>query len=115
MGAAEFDCLFEDILGFSCRAADLREQEVNAKGSVLISEVGLQLSDLLSEHLRSVANSANDTQSTGVGNSGSELRTGSNVHARKQDRMRDLEEVGDRCAKLFCRIHQYTAYRVSGM
>ena len=95
------------VLGLSCGTADLREQQINAEGSILIIEEGLQLGDLLAEHVRSVADATNDTQSTSVCNGCSELGSGSNVHSCKQDWMRDLEEVGDRCAKLLCDvIHQ---------
>lgn len=80
----------------------MREQEINTEGGVFIIEVRLELGDLFAEHVRSVANTSNDTQSTGVGDSGSELWAGSYVHARQQDGMWDIEEVSDRCAELLC-------------
>ena len=58
------------------------------------------------EHVRSISNSANNTKSPSIRDSCSELRTCSHVHARKHDRVIDFEEVGDRCANLFCVRHQ---------
>lgn len=88
------------LLGFPGAAADLGEKQVNAKGRVLVVEVLLELGDLLLQHVRGVADATDDTETAGVGDSSGELGTSGNVHAGKQNRVLDLEKIGDGSANL---------------
>lgn len=91
------------LLGLTGATTDLREKQVDTERSVLVVEVLLELGDLLLEHLGGVADTTDDTHATGVGDGGSQLGTGSDVHAGKQDGVLDLEKIGDRGADLLCR------------
>ena len=82
------------LLGLACAAADLWEEQVNAEWGVLVLEEALELCNLLSQHVWGVSNTANDTDTAGVGDGCGELRTGGDVHAGKHDRVVDLEEIG---------------------
>lgn len=63
-----------------------------------------ELRDLLSKHIWGVKNPPDDAKATGIGNSGSKLRSSSHIHTCKHDRMINLKEVGDGGAKLFLKI-----------
>lgn len=91
-----------DLLGLASAAADLGKEQINTERSVLVVEVALELSDLLAQHVRSVSDTTNDTETTSVGDSGSELRAGGNIHAREEDGMLDLEKIGDGGSELLC-------------
>ena len=91
-------------LGLLCLpgvSADLRDEEIDTEWSVLVLQEALQLGNLFSEHVRGVADAANDAQTASVRDSGSKLGAGCHVHAGKHDGMVDFEEVSDRRAKLF--------------
>lgn len=90
------------LLGLSCTATNLWEQEIDAEWCVLVVQEALQLCDLLAEHVWSVADTADDTDTTGVGHSGGELRTSGHVHASKHDWVLDLEQIGRGGAELLC-------------
>lgn len=83
------------VVGLASAAADLGKEQINTERSVLVVEIALELSDLLAQHVRSVSDTTNDTETTSVGDSGSELRAGGNIHAREEDGMLDLEKIGD--------------------
>lgn len=91
------------LLGLASTATNLGKEQINTEWCVLVLEERLQLGDLLAEHVWGVANSSDNTEATGIGNSGSELRASRNVHASKENWMVDLEEVGGDRAELFCR------------
>lgn len=90
------------LLGLAGTATNLGEEQVDTEWCVLVLEERLQLGDLLAEHVWGVANSSENTEASGVGNGGSELRAGGNVHTSKHNRVVDLEEVGGNRAELFC-------------
>lgn len=50
---------------------------------------------LLTEHVRSVTDTSNDTDSSSVGDSSGELRPRSDVHSSQRDGVLDLEELGE--------------------
>lgn len=85
----------ENSLGLASAAADLGEQQINTERSLLVVQVALQLSDLLLQHLGGVSNTTDNTQTTGVGDSSSQLRAGRHVHACQQNGVVDLEQIGD--------------------
>lgn len=91
------------LLGLASAATNLGEEQVNTEWGVLVLEERLQLGDLLAEHVWGVANSSDNTEASGIGNCGSELWAGRNVHTSKEYRVVDLEEVGGDRAELFCR------------
>lgn len=84
-----------NLLGLTGTAANLGQQQVNTERSVLVGEEALQLGDLLLEHVRSVADTTDDTQTTGVGDRGRQLRAGGHVHTCQQNRVVDLEQISD--------------------
>lgn len=84
-----------DLLGLTGIATNLGQQQVNTERGVLVIEEALQLGDLFLEHVRSVADTTDDTQTTGVGDRGRQLRAGGHVHTCQQDRVVDLEQIGD--------------------
>jgi len=90
------------LLGLTGTSSDLWEQEINTEWCVLVVQKRLQLGDLLAEHVWGVANSSDNTETTSVGDSSSELWAGSNIHASKEDWVVDLEEVGGDRAELLC-------------
>lgn len=92
-----------DVLGLSCTTANLWEEEVDTEWSILVLEEALELGNLLTEHVWSVADTADDTDTAGVGDGGGELRPGGDVHAGKHDWVLDLEEIGGGGANLLCR------------
>jgi hypothetical protein len=59
---------------------------------------------LLTEHLGGIANATDDTETTGVGDSGGQLGPRSHVHACQQDGVVDLEQISDRGTDLFCLV-----------
>jgi hypothetical protein len=82
-------------LGLARIATDLGKQQIHTKRSILVVQEALQLVNLLAEHVRSIAHTSDDTDTTCIGHGGGELRTGSHVHARKHDRVVDLQKIGD--------------------
>ena len=64
--------------------------------------MGLDLVDLVTEHGGSVADATEDTDTTGIGNSSSQLGAGSHVHTSQEDGVVDLEKIGDGSADLLC-------------
>jgi hypothetical protein len=51
--------------------------------------------DLIAEHLWGVTDTTDNTESTSIGDSSSELWSSSNVHTSEEDRVIDLEERGE--------------------
>ena len=80
--------------------ADLWDQEIYPKWSILVLQEALELGDLFSQHVWGVADAANDTQPASVGNCGGELGAGCYVHTGEHYWVVDFEEVSDRCAEL---------------
>ena len=91
-----------DVLGLAGVAADLGEEEIDAKGGVLVVEVRLELLDLVLEHVGGVVDAAEDSEAAGVGDSSRQLGAGSHVHASQEDGMLDLEKISDGGADLLC-------------
>jgi hypothetical protein len=91
-----------DVLSLASATANLGKKQVDTEGSVLVVEVALELGDLFAQHVRSIADTTNDTESTSVGDSGGKLGTSSDVHAREEDGMFDLEKIGDGSSELLC-------------
>lgn len=83
------------LLGLASATANLGQQEVNTERSVLVVKEALQLGDLLLEHVRSVADTTDDTQTTGVGDSGGQLGASGHVHTSQQNWVVDLEQISD--------------------
>lgn len=90
------------LLGLAGTATDLGEEQVDTEGSVLIVQVALQLGDLLAEHVRSVANTTDNTQTTGVGDGSRQLGASGHVHTSQQNGVVDLEQIGDRGTDNLC-------------
>lgn len=89
-----------DLLGLAGASSDLREQKINAKRSVLVVQVALELLHLVSEHVRGISDTANHTQSTSVGDSRGKPGAGGNVHAGEEHGVLDLQEIRERSAEL---------------
>lgn len=88
-------CSDIDLLGLAGRATNLGKQQVDTEGSVLVGQVALELGDLLLEHIGGVANTTDDTQTTGVGDSSRQLGAGGHVHTSQQNWVVDLEKISD--------------------
>jgi hypothetical protein len=54
---------------------------------------------LLPEHLWGVSDTTNDTETTGVCDSGSQLGAGGHIHTSQEDWVVDLEKIGDGSAE----------------
>lgn len=95
-------CVLENryVLGLSRAATDLGEEQIDTEGRTLVVKEALQLGDLLAEHVWGVANATEHTKTSGVGDSGSELRACCYVHTGEQHRVLDLQQVGELCADL---------------
>lgn len=91
------------LLGLAGAATDLREEQVDTEGSVLVVQVALELGDLLAQHVGSVTNTANDTETAGVGDGSGQLGASGDVHASKKHRVLDAEQVGDGSSDLLCK------------
>lgn len=92
------------LLGLAGTAANLGKEKVDTEGSVLVVQVALEFGDLLAEHLGGIANATDDTQTTGVGDSGGQLGPRSHVHAGQQDGVVDLKQISNRGTDLFCLV-----------
>jgi len=93
------------VVGLAGIAANLGKEEIDTEGSVLVDKMRLELLNLLAEHVGGVADTTEDTETTGVGDSGSKVGTGSHVHASKQDGVLDLEKIREGSADLLRRSH----------
>lgn len=82
------------ILSLSGAGADLREKKVNTERCILVLEVALKLGDLFTQHVWGVSDTSNDTETTCIGDSSSELGAGRHVHASQHDGVVDLEKIG---------------------
>ncbi len=92
-----------NLLGLASVATDLGEKQVDAEGGVLVGEMLLELGNLVLEHVGGVADTTDDAHATGVGDGGSQLGAGSDVHTSQEDGVVDLEKIGDRGADLLCK------------
>lgn len=92
----------KSLLGLAGAATDLGEEQVDTERSVLIVEVALELVNLIAKHLGGVADTTDDTETTGVGDGGSQLGSSGDVHAGQQDGVLDLEKIRDGRANLLC-------------
>lgn len=93
-----------DVLGLACATTNLGKQQIDTEGRALVVEIALQLGDLLSQHVRRVSNTSQHTESSGVCDGSSELRTGGDIHAGEKNGMLDLQQVGELCADLLCAL-----------
>lgn len=91
-----------NLLGLAGVTADLRQQKIDTERGVLVLKEALELGDLFPEHVRGVADTTNDTDTTGVGDGGGELGTSRDVHARQHDRVVDLQKIGGGGADALC-------------
>jgi len=82
------------VVGLARISTDLRKQKINTERSVLVLQEALELSNLLLEHVWRVADTSNDTETSGICDSSGELRASGNVHASKEDGVVDLQEIG---------------------
>lgn len=87
--------MIKGLLGLASATTNLGKQQINTEWSVLVVQITLELSNLLLEHLGSIANTADDTQTTGISDSSSQLRAGGHVHACQQNGVVDLKQIGD--------------------
>ena len=90
------------LLGLPSIATNLWDKEIDAKGRILVLQVGFQLRDLLSEHIWGITDAADDAEATGVGDGCCETGACGDIHPGEHDRVVDFEEIGDRGAELFC-------------
>lgn len=88
------------VLGLARATTNLGEQQIDTERRILVGEVALELGNLLSQHVRCIANTTDDTETTSVGDSSRQLGTSSHVHAGQQNRVLDLEQIGELCADL---------------
>lgn len=89
-------------LGLSCAATNLWEQEINAERGILVVQEALELCNLLSQHVWSVADTTNNTNTARVGDCGGELGTSGDVHTGEHHGVVDLEQIGRHRAELLC-------------
>ena len=68
------------LLCLTGRTSDLGKQQINTKWCVLICEVGLELCNLLAEHIWCISYSSNNTQTSGIGDCCSEFWSSGNIH-----------------------------------
>ncbi len=73
----------------------MRKEKVDTEGGVLVLQIALELGNLVTEHLRSVSDTSDDTETTGVGDGRGQLGPGSHVHACQQDGVVDLEQISE--------------------
>jgi len=92
-----------DSLGLPSTAANLGKQKVNTKRCVLVMQEALKFVNLLAEHLGGVANTTNDTETTGVSDCCGQLGPSSHVHACQQDGVVDLEQIGEGSTDFLCK------------
>jgi len=86
------------VVCLSGASTNLGEKQVNTEGCVLVCKEGLELCDLLAQHVWCVSYSSDDTESSCIGDGCGELGTGCDVHSCEEDGVVDLQEVSDRCA-----------------
>ena len=91
-----------NILGLAGGTANLWEKEIDTEWSVLVVQVGLELSDLLAEHIWGISNTSNNTETSGIGDSSSELWASGNVHTSQNNWVVDLQEISGGGADLLC-------------
>lgn len=82
------------VVGLAGVAADLGQQQVDAKRRGLVVQIRLELGNLVAQHVGRVVDAANDAQAAGIGDGSGELGTGSHVHACEQHGVVDLEQIG---------------------
>lgn len=86
---------YKDLLCLARASTDLRKEKVDTEWSVFVVQEALQLGNLVTEHFRSVSDTSDDTESTGVGDGRGQLGPGSHVHSCQQDRVVDLEQISE--------------------
>jgi hypothetical protein len=90
-----------NLLSLPGTAANLRNQEIDTEGSILVVEEALEFRNLFPEHVWGVADATDHTDAAGVGDGCCELGAGGDVHAGEHDGVCDLEQVGRDRADLF--------------
>ena len=55
-----------DILGLACAAADLRQEQIHTEWCLLVFEIGLELCNLLAQHVRRIPDTADDTETASI-------------------------------------------------
>jgi len=93
------------VVGLSCIATNLWEQQIDTERSVLVVQEALQLCNLFPEHVWGVSDATDDTETAGIGDCGSKFRAGGNVHASKDDGVVDLQEIRRDGLDLLWRSH----------
>jgi len=99
------------VVGLAGVTANLWEKEIDTEWSVLIVQVRLELSNLLAEHVWGVADTTDNTETTGIGDCGSELWASGNVHSSQNNWVVDLQEIGGGGADLLWRSHDECSLR----
>ena len=94
----------QNVLGLAGVATNLGKEEIDTEGSVLVGKMLLELGNLLTEHVGGIANTTDDTETAGVGDGGSKLRTSGDGHAGEEDGVLDTEELGGGGADLLCKM-----------
>jgi hypothetical protein len=87
-------------LGLTCATTNLGEQKVDAEWCILVIQVALELSNLLSQHVRCVTDTTDDTKTASIGNSSSKLGPSSHVHTSQYDGVLDLQQISELRADL---------------
>mmetsp|Transcript_7 Transcript_7/g.16 ORF Transcript_7/g.16 Transcript_7/m.16 type:complete len:275 (+) Transcript_7:453-1277(+) len=81
-------------VGFSGRTANLGKKEINTKSTVRVFQSLFENSDLFSKKLWCVANTTNNTKTSSIGHSSSQLRSSGNIHTSKNDGMSNTKHFG---------------------
>lgn len=100
--ASDKVCKCRILLGLSRIATNLGQQQINTERCLFVNQEALQLGDLFPQHVWGISDTTDDTETTGVGNCGGELRAGGNVHAGEDDGVVDLEEIRRNGLDLLC-------------
>ncbi len=83
-----------ETYGSTSVTANLGKQKVDTERSILVVQVGLDLVDLDLEHLGGVPETADHTDTAGVGDRGSDFGAGGDVHPGLENAV--IFEVEDR-------------------
>jgi len=76
--------------------AGLGQEQVDAERRALVVQSGLDLVDLLAQHLRRIVQPAEHADAARVGHGSGEPRPGRLVHAGEHDRVLDAQKRRDR-------------------
>mmetsp|Transcript_3861 Transcript_3861/g.5492 ORF Transcript_3861/g.5492 Transcript_3861/m.5492 type:complete len:324 (-) Transcript_3861:43-1014(-) len=83
------------VVGLAGTAANLRDQQVHAKGSLRVLQVLLDFLNLRPEDFRLVSHATEDAEATSISDSSCQLGAGGDVHASQHHWVLDVEHLGD--------------------